>query len=278
MGGSTALAIAITVASAAGNNVGKVLQKQATRSLPKLALKADVLGQYLRNRTWLLGVGLDVVGGAAIVLALLMAPVSLVQPVSGIGLPILLVFSHYYTAERLQPHEWAATGLTGAGILLLGVGSDNSAASAAERAAAAASPARTLLAFLVMQGALAAEIYYRHGRSGSGGAKAGGAAPKAAPAGGGGAAAAAPGGAAMPLHFDALVCGLEAGACFGFSGASCRCAPPARRRGACAHCNARISAAAAAARHAAARQPAPPPQTPRVITGRASCWPPSWAR
>jgi len=271
MGGSTTLAIIITVLSAAGNNVGKVLQKQATRSLPKLALKADVLGQYLRNRTWLLGVGLDVVGGLTIVLALLMAPVSLVQPVSGIGLPILLIFSHYYTSERLQPHEWAATGLTGAGILLLGVGSDNSAASAEERAAAAASPARTLLAFLVMQGALAAEIWWRHGRSG---AKAGGAAPKAAAPGGGDGG----GGGAMPLHFDALVCGLEAGACFGFSGASCRCAPPARRRGACAHCNARISAAAAAARHAAARQPAPPPQTPRVITGRASCWPPSWAR
>eukprot|EP00967_Tisochrysis_lutea_P048135 scaffold58782_cov25-Tisochrysis_lutea.AAC.1 len=41
------------------------------------------------------------------------APVSVVQPVSAVGLVILLVFSHFYLAERLRPAEWLAAAIAG---------------------------------------------------------------------------------------------------------------------------------------------------------------------
>lgn len=197
------LAVALTVLSAAGNNIGKVLQKQATRSLPKLQAKPDIVLQYVSSRLWLAGAMLDVVGGLLMVAAFSMAPVSILQPVSGIGLPILLIFSHFYLKERLQRHEWAATGMTGAGILFLGLGSDSSGMTQLQPALL-----RTIATFLFMQVMLYTEVWWRHGGNGrpAGGSKY--TAPQGQPS--------------NTSQTDALMCGLEAGVCFGFSGASFR--------------------------------------------------------
>ena len=70
------LAILITVAAAAGNNIGKVLQKEATRTLPKFSVKREVLGQYLGSKTWLAGVAADVGGALLMIVAMALAPVS----------------------------------------------------------------------------------------------------------------------------------------------------------------------------------------------------------
>jgi hypothetical protein len=69
------LAIVITVAAAAGNNIGKVLQKEATRSLPKFSVKREVLSQYLGSSTWLAGVAADVAGALLMIVAMALAPV-----------------------------------------------------------------------------------------------------------------------------------------------------------------------------------------------------------
>ncbi len=69
------LAIAITVVAAAGNNVGKALQKQGTKTLPRLVLKREVVSQYLRSSCWVAGLVLDVAGGVLMVSAFALAPV-----------------------------------------------------------------------------------------------------------------------------------------------------------------------------------------------------------
>lgn len=52
-----------------------------------------------------------------------MAPVSVVQPVSGIGLVGLAVWSHFFLKEHLQSWEWAAVATAGVGTLGLGLSS-----------------------------------------------------------------------------------------------------------------------------------------------------------
>jgi drug/metabolite transporter (DMT)-like permease len=144
--------------------------------------------------------------------------VSIVQPVSGVGLVGLAVYSHLFLKEKLHAAEWGAVALALAGTLGLGATSSEGAPSAAEAAA---------------------------------GAGAGGAAAAGQAATGGGAGQAAQPGALRMLGVVLLLSagvllisllrqrhshrtrragdrpaaasyGLQAGACFGLSAASCR--------------------------------------------------------
>lgn len=60
---------------ASGNNIGKVLQKQATRTLPRLTLKREVIQQYLQSKTWTTGMLTDLAGALLMLVAFANAPV-----------------------------------------------------------------------------------------------------------------------------------------------------------------------------------------------------------
>lgn len=128
------LAILVTIIASAGNNVGKALQKEATRQLPRFSIDRKILLQYARSRQYLIGLAADLGGAVLMIAAFALAPVnagsaqillncwhantletghttlqilwqvcelcfmqvSLVQPVSGLGLAILSIFSHFY--------------------------------------------------------------------------------------------------------------------------------------------------------------------------------------
>lgn len=68
-------AIVIVVLASSGNNIGKVLQKQATRTLPKLTLRQDIIVQYLRSGLWLTGTLTDLGGALLMIVAFAYAPV-----------------------------------------------------------------------------------------------------------------------------------------------------------------------------------------------------------
>lgn len=72
-------AVALTVVSSGGSAVGKAMQKQGTRSLPRLRLERGVLRQYARCRPWVVGISLDVAGALLMVAAVAQAPVRLVS-------------------------------------------------------------------------------------------------------------------------------------------------------------------------------------------------------
>ncbi|KAJ9515533.1 hypothetical protein QJQ45_021650 [Haematococcus lacustris] len=236
--------------------------KQATRTLPKLTLRPEVLRLYLASSTWVLGTGLDLLGAVLMIAAFAQAPVSVVQPVSAVGLAILLIFSHFYLKERLRPAEWLSACIAFAGVLGLGVSSEPEHLEHPDHL----HPFRIVMVFLAMLAMLGAP---RPSSSLPGGPKSGiatsvntshpphsraeslshlthlghtmegvDAAGEAAAAGGpeGGQQqsgpyphnhqAGVPGGvasqAAAAAATDAVLCGLEGGACFGFSAAACR--------------------------------------------------------
>ena len=68
----------------------------------------------------------------------LLFQVSVVQPVSSVGLVFLMIFSHFYLKERLLPQEWVAAAIAGTGIVGLGASSEPEPPSTAPAGAAAA--------------------------------------------------------------------------------------------------------------------------------------------
>ena len=112
------VAITLTVASACAINVGKAFQKKAAKTLPKLTLTTT--RAYLTHDVWIRGLMLDILGGGGILLALWLAPMSVVQPASASGVAILAAISHVYLGERLAPREWVAVASCGCGVGALG--------------------------------------------------------------------------------------------------------------------------------------------------------------
>ena len=70
------LAILVTFIASAGNNVGKALQKDATRQLPRFSMERKILLQYARSRQYLVGLGADLGGAVLMIAAFALAPVS----------------------------------------------------------------------------------------------------------------------------------------------------------------------------------------------------------
>lgn len=121
--------IFLTIAATAGNNIGKVLQKKGTVILPPISFKLKVIRAYLVNKAWLIGFLLDIVGAILMLRALSQAPVSVVQPVSGCGLAILSIFSHFYLKEVMNAIDWMGITLAGIGTIGVGAGGEEQEAS-----------------------------------------------------------------------------------------------------------------------------------------------------
>ena len=70
------LAILFTIIASAGNNVGKALQKEATRQLPRFSIERKILLQYARSQQYLVGLAADLGGALLMIAAFALAPVS----------------------------------------------------------------------------------------------------------------------------------------------------------------------------------------------------------
>ncbi|KAG6739502.1 hypothetical protein POTOM_057102 [Populus tomentosa] len=148
--------ICLTLAATAGNNIGKVLQKKGTLILPPLSFKLKacifyplsfsffslpplvfflfhfitfVIRAYAANKAWIIGFLIDICGALLMLRALSQAPVSVIQPVSGCGLAILSVFSHFYLKEVMNVIDWIGITLAGIGTIGVGAGGEEQEAS-----------------------------------------------------------------------------------------------------------------------------------------------------
>ncbi|PPS10139.1 hypothetical protein GOBAR_AA10506 [Gossypium barbadense] len=150
--------ICLTLAATAGNNIGKVLQKKGTGILPPLSFKFKVIRAYAVNKSWLVGFLIDISGALLMLRALSLAPrdsilymmidsvkclvysfifvndksvvqVSIIQPVSGCGLAILSIFSHFYLQEVMNVIDWLGITLAGIGTIGVGAGGEEQVAS-----------------------------------------------------------------------------------------------------------------------------------------------------
>ena len=114
------LAVLITILSASSVNIGKALQKKGTKNLPKLSFQRNIVKTYFENKHWRVGMILDIFGGLLMLIALALAPVSVVQPVAAGGVCVLAWFSHVFLDERISEKEWVGVFLAVLGTCGIG--------------------------------------------------------------------------------------------------------------------------------------------------------------
>jgi drug/metabolite transporter (DMT)-like permease len=141
-------------------NAAIVLQAMEAREVPREhGLRLSLLTNLVRQRRWLGGVGLSVMAVGLQILALTLAPLTVVQPADAAGLLLLLVASARVLGERVGRRELVAVAGIVVGIIAI-------AAAAPSRSAEHPNPGG-LLAGLLLVAAIAASPYLVRRRAGA---------------------------------------------------------------------------------------------------------------
>jgi len=113
-----ALGIVAAVAASLLYNTSIALQALEAREVPhEHGLKPSLLGRLLRNRRWLAATGLGLLGWPLEIAALLLAPLTVVQPCIASGLILLLWLGTTRLGERPGRRELLAVAAIIAGIV-----------------------------------------------------------------------------------------------------------------------------------------------------------------
>jgi hypothetical protein len=103
--------IASAAAAAACFDGGLAVQALDARQVPpEHGLRASLLTRLMRRRRWLAGTALAFAGWPFHLVALALAPLSLVQPTLALGLVLLLYLGHRHLGERVGRAELIAVG------------------------------------------------------------------------------------------------------------------------------------------------------------------------
>jgi drug/metabolite transporter (DMT)-like permease len=118
-----ALALVITLVSACFLNLGYLLEHSVASKVPPLSWRRPIasLRSLLGNPRWLAGFGSEALGWILYVVALDLAPLSLVQATAAGGIGILAVMAARFTHVPLSRHERLGAALSVVGLALLGL-------------------------------------------------------------------------------------------------------------------------------------------------------------
>jgi drug/metabolite transporter (DMT)-like permease len=117
-----ALALVLTIISTCALELGYLLQHDVASRLPPLSVRRPVasLRSLLVERRWLAGFGIQVGGFALYVVALALAPLSLVQATAAGGIGILAIMVSRITHVPLTRLEQIGAAVSVVGLALLG--------------------------------------------------------------------------------------------------------------------------------------------------------------
>src|SRR3954469_22609585 len=115
---SSALGAVAAVTASALFSAGLVLQSLEARDVPaERSFRLSLIGGLLGRRRWVLGGLLMAIGFGVHVCALLLAPLTVVQPSLAAGLIVLLVVGARSDGEQIRPREVLAVGAISLGVL-----------------------------------------------------------------------------------------------------------------------------------------------------------------
>ena len=113
-----ALGIVAAVGASLLYNTSIALQALEVRTVPgEHSLRVSLLGRLVRNRKWLGATGLGLLGWPLEIVALLLAPLTVVQPCLASGLVLLLWLGATRLGERPGRREGVAVAAIGLGVL-----------------------------------------------------------------------------------------------------------------------------------------------------------------
>ena len=112
--------MAAAIAASAAYNVAIALQALEAREVPEEhGLRPSLLVRLLRRPRWLAGIGVDFVGWLMQAVALLLAPLTLVQPYLAAGLLLLLLIGSRYLHEPVARREVLSVVAIAVGVAVL---------------------------------------------------------------------------------------------------------------------------------------------------------------
>jgi drug/metabolite transporter (DMT)-like permease len=120
--GSTDVGIGLALLSTTAYNYGLIVEKQALGQLPAIGGGGRIVSFVASLATsprWLAGFTLMLFGLAFQVLALIFAPVTLVQPVIAAGVAVVLVLSRLVLHERLSRLQYVCVAVMALSVVLL---------------------------------------------------------------------------------------------------------------------------------------------------------------
>lgn len=120
---SVFLAILVSLIAAVGFNYALYMMKREVEKLPKVKFKLSwsVLKAFLGCRPWVFSILLTGVSGICYAVALTIAPISIVQPIRGSGIVLLVYLAIKNLGEKPGRLDLTAMGMMVLGVALIGI-------------------------------------------------------------------------------------------------------------------------------------------------------------
>ena len=106
------ISVVLALLTSASNATAAVLQRRAaSQARASRPLELSLIGDLIRRRVWLAGIGMVIVASLLQAGALATGPIALVQPIFIVELPLTLLLSSLVWHRRLAPRTWGAVAL-----------------------------------------------------------------------------------------------------------------------------------------------------------------------
>lgn len=115
--------LAAAAASAAYESAYVLQALEARAAAASLSLRLELLETLVRRPRWIGGIGLAILGAVLQVVALALAPLTVVQPMLALGLLLLLYLGRHVLHERVGRYEVLAAAAIVVGVIVLALGS-----------------------------------------------------------------------------------------------------------------------------------------------------------
>jgi drug/metabolite transporter (DMT)-like permease len=128
--GSTYIGLGLALLSTTSYNWGLIIEKQALGRLPAISGRRifSVVVTLLSSPRWLFGFTLMLIGLGLQVMALTLAPVTLVQPLIAAGVAIVLVLSRFVLREQLGRSQYLCVVIMAVSVIMLVASAGNASA------------------------------------------------------------------------------------------------------------------------------------------------------